>query len=120
MSKQKPILAGLTPLESEILAHRLEVPDCIGDALEGEIDEDAPLTDVCNMLLRGDVDKARGAFGTELVYLVLADAVESSCYLGAAKHNVSDAQLRAIRRATESLADKVGTLIGKRLIAPHC
>lgn len=109
----------LTPLEIEILKHRLEVPDCIAQSLDadtGDVDK------VCKLLLAslatGELDDEQD-YNLPLGRDILAECVEASTYCGAMTDE-SPAKYRAAQRAAESLAKKVGKLIGRELRAMTC
>lgn len=111
----------LTPLEKDILNHRLEVPDAIADYLTSGPDTqfaEADISAMCSKLLTGDYDAAI-ASDKALAHAVLQDAVEGSTYLGASIGNVSIKEEMAIRSAGNSLAGKVGDLIGKDIYYPR-
>ena len=107
---------NLTPLESEILRHRLECPDGIADALEMDFNL---AHEVCKSLLESGFLATLGGGASSVIHAVLADAVEGSTYYGASKHNDSDQKLAAISRAGNSLAAKIGKLVGRELSYPE-
>lgn len=106
----------LTKLEKDILDHRLEISDCICEALNDGATEDLErwheddVEDVCLELLRGDYEGAK-AINERLFLEVLIDAVEGSTYYGAAIADQSKQKLAAIKRAGESLASKIDFII---------
>lgn len=106
----------LTPLEQEILNHRLDVPDAIADALPEYSNVD--VADVADFLLASEVDKAR-AINEQLMYDVLADAVSGSVYLGASSEE-SEMKQSTIARAGNSLARKISAYIGRKVEFPAC
>jgi hypothetical protein len=106
----------LTPLEYEIVAHRLTVPECIAECLPDYHPED--VADCCESLL----DVLRCGLKLDaaslLVRDVLIDCVEGSTYCGCANGGgVSAQKLAAIHRAAESLARKVAKFTGRKLEA---
>ncbi len=113
-----PLPVKLTKLENEILAHRLEAPDCLAEAIEeSNVDPDSVET-VCAMLLDGEYEDAL-EFDRKATLEVLADAVEGSTYLGTELGNGRPQKERAILRAGESLADKLSSVVGRKLVYPN-
>lgn len=111
----------LSPLEKDILNHRLEVPDAIADYLtssDGNTFTVDGIEDMATRLLTGDYDAAI-ALNPPLAHAVLQDAVESSTYLGASIDKVSVKEEMRIRNAGASLAGKVGNLIGHDIYYPR-
>lgn len=113
----------LTKLESEILIHRLEVPDSIIDALTDEKDvaEDCvdAITGSCSRLL--DHITAKGEIPSELSQVdkdVLLDCVDGSTYLGCVLTEASKQKQAAIYRAGCCLADKIRELTGVEVAFP--
>jgi len=102
---------NLTELETKILNHRLEVPDAIVDALNGEEDENIffpdDIDDICEMLLEGSFLSAQD-YSYTITEAVLVDCVDGSTYWGASKTNGdSNQKLGAIERAGNSLVKKI-------------
>ena len=96
-----------TPLEREIVTHRLEVPDCIAEVLEE--DEDV-VTDVCDKLIEVIKQPFRASTLTRLQQLVLIDAIDGSTYEalaeGAADNGqLTKVQLLAVRNSAANLQD---------------
>jgi hypothetical protein len=104
----------LTKLEAEILDHRLSVVDALIEVLEEYHESD--VLAVVAKLKRGELAEA-DRFSRRLTNDVLADCVEGSTFLGAASQE-SDQKQNAIYRAGESLAKKIGDLIGRKLQYP--
>lgn len=105
----------LTPLELDILNHRLAVADALAEVLEGDYHKDDVVA-VADLLAKGDLAAALRV-SKVLVYDVLDDAVAGSTYLGSASSQSPQKQA-AIYRAGESLACKVGCYIGRKLVYP--
>lgn len=102
-----------TKLETEIIQHRLGVPECIADALEEYSREDVEAE--CFNLQRGIVEFDL----TQLLHRdILAECVEGSTFYGAAVGNETPQKLASIERACESLADKVSKALGRKIIFP--
>lgn len=106
----------LTPLEREILNHRLTCPDGLADVFDEEHSAE-DVEKVCSLLLKGDIE---GALKLDEVITadVLADAVEGSTYYGNGISLVSDRKQDAILKTGRSLAVKIGTYIGRKLVYP--
>lgn len=105
-------LLKLSPLQWEILKHRLEVPECIAEAL------DNPEAENCaEELERGNLRLAITEYGVELVSDVLEDAVSGCTYYGAASDQ-SPLQRSNILRSLDALAEKVGQYIGREVEYP--
>lgn len=109
-----------TPLEIEILKHRLEVPDCIAEALGDYHPEDVDA--VCWLLI---THLDRGEWPPEppgqLECDVLAEAVEGSTYCATLfDGEQGKAKYRAACRAAEALAKKVSAIIGRDVAAMTC
>lgn len=124
----------LTPLEREILDHRLSIPDCIAEALtdvcEGDPEPPYSIDEVEHVAkllgvsrdLQATYESLTAEYGP-VVAAVLKDAVEASTYFGAAtgENNdgkMSDQKLRSIGHAGCRLATKIGDMIGEVLIYP--
>jgi hypothetical protein len=109
---------GLTALEADILCHRLEVPDAISDALNGEETVWHPddVQAVCDVLLETGL-RAACDINESLAHAVLEDAVTGSTYFGAASAE-SDQKQSAIYAAGGRLAEKIGRLVGRELSYP--
>lgn len=113
----------LTKLEREILDHRLQVDDALGDCLEEDGYSREDVSDACTRLLEskdipGDYDRLLAECGT-VVEAVMQDAVEGSTYYGASKHQVSPQMEARILKAGESLAEKIAKIIGKPVSYPN-
>lgn len=107
----------LTKLETEILNHRLEVPDCILDCLEEESDVDLDEAGLAiDKILAGKWDEVDLTPATKAV---LKDAVEGSMYYGASKDSISPQMNGRIHRAGRTLAEKIGQLIGEAIYYPR-
>lgn len=110
------VVLKLTPLEREILNHRLEVPDAIADALMDNDDyslNEEDIENAINKLYRG------GDAETDIEKLVLWDCVDGSTY-GARSDEITHQKQAAIDRAGDSLARKVSAVIGKDVYFRHC
>ncbi len=108
----------LTKLETEILLHRLEVPDCLAEALDEDPDEVALIC--CQ--LRTAVSDLEAHFAEDrsihpfLARAILADCVEGSTFVATMESGMeSSRKISAAVRAMESLAVKVGQLVGRVL-----
>lgn len=115
-------MLNLTPLEREILDHRLAVPDAIADGLAGEYPDDA-VGAVCGLLAAGDYAGAVEVSRT-VTYAVLRDAVDGSTYAATVadavdNHEATPQRYAAVCRAGRSLAEKVGRLTGERVRFPE-
>lgn len=107
----------LTKLEQAILAHRLEVADSICDALQDDGWHEADIAAVIDELANDRFDSAC-QICEPIVKAVLKDCVEGSTYYGATLGNGSPAKERAVLAAGQSLARKIGDMIGERLVYP--
>lgn len=94
----------LTPLEKEILNHRLEVDDCIAEALDADRDEVAV---ACTRLLDDPTPTNR------LDKYILWDAVDGSTYCGNCRDFDSPQKVAAAIKAGRSLAEKVSEAINR-------
>jgi len=108
----------LTTTESEILKHRLEVPDAIYSVFA---DSDLPyteeeVTEACDTIIKGLPELPADL--TECMREVLDDAVQGSTFLGAAHRQTSEQRERSIYAVGCRLAVKVGGVIGRTLIYP--
>jgi hypothetical protein len=106
----------LSPLQAEILSHRLEVPDALADALERSTEQ---VEAACEELLR--LAKSRTIVWDALNSLsreVLIDAVEGSTYYGASSAGEHPRQLANISKAGDSLADKLAKVSGQPVYFP--
>lgn len=108
---------SLTPLEQEILQHRLDVPDAICDGLGGHGWHQEDVAAVVELVAAGNWDEAC-AICKPIACAALKDAVDGSTYYGAAIGNTSEQEMARILRAGNSLARKVAALIGERVIYP--
>lgn len=116
----------LTPSESDVLNHRLEVPDCLADALAEDYHPE-DVEEIAGHLLARDY-AAAVAISQKITHAVLADCVNGSTYAAAAysrgytmadKDNSAQAAAwRAAVRAGRSLAKKVSALIGEPVAFP--
>ena len=108
----------LTKIEAEILAHRLEVPECISESI-AECEElaglkletyDDRIDDACREILTtvrvGKLPEATPEGMSKLWTYILMDAVEGSTYYGSAKGE-GNRRASTVFRAGESLAEKV-------------
>lgn len=112
----------LTKTESDILRHRLEIGDCIADALPEYHPED--VMDVAQLLLNrltfdeintSDADE----IGVNMTKAVLADAVEGSTWIAASiSEGVRPQTVGRYIAAGESLAKKIGEYVGRELRFP--
>lgn len=127
----------LTALQVEILDHRLEVSDCVADALGEWMDKDGAIrsgwsadevVEHCEWLQRLLAEKYRGgvidlsrcfAVNPGLTVDVLRDCVEGSTFLCDMDDYVSAAKARGIRRSADELAEKISALIGQRVSMTH-
>ncbi len=104
----------LTRLEREILGHRLEVPDCIEEALnDGSGHESfAPedIDHVCELLLGEQFQEALDS-SQRITTEVLIDCVEGSTYL-ATMSCESNRRVSCAIKAAEHLARKVEKFLG--------
>jgi len=113
----------LTAAETEMLNHRLEMPDCICDALE---ESDFDLDDIAaaaEHLLDGDYPAAN-AYGDAIIAAVLGNAVENSTYLATADGaetcgEITKAKYLGLCRVGRSLAAKVSHAIGRTVRIPE-
>jgi hypothetical protein len=108
----------LTPLERDIIKHRLEVPDAIADAVDSTLEEigaclnDDEFADCIQYV----TDQIEGEFFPQqfgnVEWEILEDCVLGSTYVAAAESDlgfdVSQQKLNAIYRAYESLCKKLG------------
>ena len=120
----------LTPTENEILLHRLAVPDALADTLTDCAEGESPaLPDVSREYVEQvaaelhEAMQARAFIPSVLTpteRAILADCVEGSTFFG----NIEDAvalgevsKSKAARQvaAMESLAEKIGRLIGRQV-----
>lgn len=106
---------SLKPLERDILKHRLS-GGTISEVLAEEGYAEQDVEEVEAMLLKGNYASAY-ARDKDIANAVLQDAVEGNTYLGSASAESNQKQA-AIYRAGESLAEKVGRLIGKKVTFP--
>lgn len=112
-------LLQLTPLEWEVMEHRLDVEDCLIDALcddDDGFDRDDTAA-VIELLQQGEWEQALDV-EPDIAVEVLCDCVNGSTFFGCAEHNVSEQKLNAIIKAGESLADKVEAWSGKSCVFP--
>lgn len=114
IERERIDVLNLTPLEREILNHRLEAPDCIAECLDAETES---VDRIAAEFIKGNFN-AGFAIDRTLAEKILEDAVDGSTYLGAAIDNVSPQRERAIYRVGCSLAQKVSELIGRRVSYP--
>ena len=104
----------LTPLEMEILQHRLDVPCAIAEVLMADWDEFTAdgYSEVEDAINAMTIDKETGLvqWETELQQLIIHDCVIDDVYVDAAQDNIgveiSQQKFNAIRRAKESLEEK--------------
>jgi hypothetical protein len=105
----------LTAMETNILHHRLEVPDAICDVLDGQWDLDA-IEICCDELIKGNFTRMMRD-DPVLCEAVLRDAVEGSTYWACCYSDCqSKLQLANVARACESLARKVGDFLGDKYL----
>jgi hypothetical protein len=119
------MLIKLTKLESDILRHRLEVPDAIADALADEGYRPDFIWGAAEYILNGitrhGLDLSRELLQEPLCRDILQDCIEGSTYcgsmieVGAESRQVEQAKYRAAVRAMESLAEKIGAAIDRKL-----
>lgn len=107
----------LTKLEKDILEHRLNVQECIADALEGDFQREQ-VERVCDLLLEEKWDEALAVGGEPLLFAVLEDAVDGNTYYGSEVGNGRPQKEAAFLRAGQSLATKVSELIGRKVVYP--
>jgi len=101
----------ITPLQYEMLDHRLSIPDCIAEALndngnpdhakEGDVESEAH--DLSEAARRGSIDMAKLS---PLALDVLWDSLDGSTYLGMEEDNVSDRKWQGLNRSFDNLCDK--------------
>jgi hypothetical protein len=104
----------LTKLESEILAHRLEVPECISECIherfQGFEMYDNRIDDACRAILamvrKCVLPESAPEGQSELWSHILGDAVEGSTYYGSAKSE-GKRKANAVLTAGDNLAKKV-------------
>lgn len=110
-------MLSLTRTEQDAIDHRLNVPDALAEVFDEEWHEQ-DVYDVCDLLLRRDIDKAMDING-QLVKDILADCVEGSTWVAA----VSDAEPWRYAKAIRELrgaANKVAAFVGRELDVPAC
>ena len=112
-----------TPLQMEIVKHRLEMPDCIAECLPQYAAEDVEL--ICDLLMPTIRDDAlmdtREAcqHSLSITKNVLRDCVEGSTFhASAVSDNQSPERLAAIMRAAVKVAEIIGYWIGEELDYP--
>ena len=101
----------LTKLEQDILNHRLEAPDTMYEALEEYHEDD--IYDICQVLLKGDYDKAK-QISESLMKAILVECVAGSTYYacGIGEPWETEQHLGMIAKAGQSLAEKIAVYVG--------
>jgi hypothetical protein len=111
----------LTPLQREILRHRLEVPDAIGDSLENSYDFDAAQLEAA-FELGPDRVLARIEAGdypaNDVETAILMDLVQNSTYYVCGKAEASRQYQSAVERAGKQLAEMVSAQVGCEIYFP--
>ena len=114
----------LTKLETEILRHRLTVPDALVEALTdvfpGDFDPKYHPQDIEDIIealetsLNTDMlDTAKAEDrDIKITHVVLADCVEGSTWVSSMKGNQSSLMISKHIKAGESLAKKIGEYVG--------
>ena len=107
-------------MQKQILDHRLEVPDAIGEAINDEREypvEQSEIDWVCDLLLRGGYEEALHR-APRLTREVLKDAVTGSTYWGCTESEDDPLLLANVERAGKALAKKVSTELGTEVFFP--
>jgi hypothetical protein len=94
-----------TPLEFEIIMHRLEVPECILEVFQDDygIDEDFFWEALPKVDEKARAITVNGKWSMEILWETLAGSV----YLALAEDEVSTQKLNALKRAFDSASDKI-------------
>ena len=113
-------MSFFTKSEWRILEHRLEVPDAIADAISDSDEYDyEEVFSRAEKLLRGSIKNFNS-----LDLAILRDCCEGSTFFcnaedAVALGEISKGDLLASYRAAISLENKVGALIGSRVLIPR-
>lgn len=110
----------LTSAERDCLAHRLEAPDSLAEALSADYATEDVYA-VCKLLTAGDLDAAL-EYSNPITQDVLAECVEGSTWAAvtaSADPTDIEALERAAVRTLESLGRKIGLLLNRDLIVPN-
>lgn len=118
-----------TPLEWEIIEHRLEIPDCIVECIASEDPEDQKYHPddvylVAECLLKKDWLSAY-AHSAEITAAVLEDAINGSTFFGSidlavAEGDITQQKMNAYVRAANSIMKKFEAAYDQAVSLPLC
>lgn len=111
-----------TVLQREILAHRLDVPDAVAEAIDGTGTFADLIADACKEAAAALwlPNVAKLAALSPLAKECLIEAVEGSTYLGTLEHGNEYAKLAAGKSLTNA-AQKIADVLGRSIqLPPEC
>jgi hypothetical protein len=103
----------ITKTQSEILRHRLEVPECIAECLSEIHDPEtveSRASEICDFV---EDNTSLPPIESEIDRDILADAIEGCTYYGSIEYSLPPLQVANHRRAGEALAKKIEKHIGR-------
>lgn len=106
----------LSKIEADAIIHRLEVPDCIADALEGDFDAEA-ISDAAETLLKR-AESGSVWCDTVVEREVLIDSVEGSTWVACAYGDATPDEMRKIMRVAKSVEKKLERYLSRSISFP--
>ena len=103
----------ITKTQSEILRHRLEVPECIAECLSEIHDPEtveSRALEICDFV---EDNTSLPPIESEIDRDILENAIEASTFFGSIEYELPPLQVSNMMRSGEALAVKIGKHIGR-------